>query len=110
MKRRKTDALVSGGLPYCGPLIVVDDVPPESIRAAAHDIACRASKVNILTVGTFAIEGPVHHNLGGVAADEHMAHIGRQRQAEAHIALELGGDLAAISDGSPVFRDEHGFR
>jgi hypothetical protein len=38
-----------------------------------------------------------------------MAHIGFQRQAEAHIVLELGGDLGAISDDSPVFRDEHGF-
>jgi hypothetical protein len=39
-----------------------------------------------------------------------MAHIGLQRQAEAHIALELGSDLGAIGDGSPVVRDEHGFR
>jgi hypothetical protein len=48
-------AHMSGGLSHCRPLIIVDDVPPESIRAAAHDIACRASKVNILAVGTFAI-------------------------------------------------------
>ena len=48
-------AHMSGGMSHCRPLIVVDDVPPESIRAAAHDIACRASKVNILAVGTFAI-------------------------------------------------------
>jgi hypothetical protein len=66
--------------------------------------------VNILAVGTFAINGPVHHDLRGVVADEHMAHIGLQRQTEAHIALESGGDLGAISDGSPVLRDEHGFR
>jgi hypothetical protein len=49
------DADMSGGLSHCRPLIIVDNVPPESIRAAAHDIACRASKVNILAVGTFAI-------------------------------------------------------
>src|SRR5262249_37186275 len=48
-------AHMSGGLSHCRPLIIVDDVPPESIRAAAHDIACRASKVNILAAGTFAI-------------------------------------------------------
>ena len=46
---------MSGGLSHCRPLVIVDNVPPESIRAAAHDIACRASKVNILAVGTFAI-------------------------------------------------------
>src|SRR4029453_18652204 len=101
---------MSGGLSHCRPLIVVDDVPPESIRAAAHDIACRASKVNILALGTFAINGPVHHDLCGVVADEHMAHIGLQRQAEAHITLKLSGDLGAVSDGSPTVRDEHGFR
>jgi hypothetical protein len=39
-----------------------------------------------------------------------MAHIGLQRQAEAHIALELGSHLCSISDRSPAFRDEHGFR
>jgi len=49
------DAHMSGGLSHCRPLIVVDNVPPESVRAAAHDVACRASKVNILAVGTFAI-------------------------------------------------------
>jgi hypothetical protein len=37
-------------------LIIVDNVPPEAIRAAAHDIARRAPKVNILAVGTFAID------------------------------------------------------
>ncbi len=48
-------AQMSGGLSHCRPLIIVDNVPSESIRAAAHDIACRASKVNILAVGTCAI-------------------------------------------------------
>jgi hypothetical protein len=47
-------AHLSGGLPHCRPLTVVDNVPPESIRAPADDIACRASKVNIVVVGTFA--------------------------------------------------------
>src|SRR5262249_54367107 len=37
-----------------------------------------------------------------------MARLGLQRQAEAEIALEFGRDLGAISDGSPVVRDEHG--
>src|SRR5262249_19761165 len=38
----------------------------------------------------------------------HMARLGLQRQAEAEIALEFGSDLGAISDGSPVVRDDHG--
>src|SRR5438552_16430134 len=37
-----------------------------------------------------------------------MARLGLQRQAEAEIALEFGSDLGAISNGSPVVRDEHG--
>src|ERR1700758_1209753 len=37
-----------------------------------------------------------------------MACLGLQRQAEAEIALEFGSDLGAISDGSPVVRNEHG--
>ena len=45
----------SGGLSHCRPLIIVDNVPPESIRAAAQDIACRASEVHVLAVGTCAI-------------------------------------------------------
>jgi hypothetical protein len=46
---------MSGGLSHCPPSIIVDNVPPESIGAAAHDVACRASKVNMLAVGTFAV-------------------------------------------------------
>jgi hypothetical protein len=46
---------MSGGLSHCRSLVIVDNVSPESIGAAAHDVACRASKVNILAVGTFAI-------------------------------------------------------
>lgn len=45
---------MSGGLSHGRPLIIVDDVPPEPVRAAAYDIACRASKVNIPAVRTFA--------------------------------------------------------
>src|SRR5215831_17150351 len=45
----------SGGLSHRRPKIIVDQVPPESIRAAAHDIACRASEVHVLAVGTCAI-------------------------------------------------------
>jgi hypothetical protein len=37
-----------------------------------------------------------------------MARLRLQRQAELEIALELGGDLGVISDGSLIFRDEHG--
>ena len=48
-------AYMSGGLSHRRPLIIVDNVPPASIRAAAHDIACRASEVNVLAAGTFAI-------------------------------------------------------
>ena len=46
---------MSGGLSHCRPLIIVDNVPPEPVRAAAHDIACRASEVDGLAVGTLAI-------------------------------------------------------
>jgi hypothetical protein len=49
-------AHVSGGLSHCRSLIVVDQVPPESIRAAAQDIACRASEVHLLAVGTCAVD------------------------------------------------------
>jgi hypothetical protein len=49
-------AHLSRGLPHCRPLTVVDDVPPASIHTAAHDVACRASKVNIVAVGTFTID------------------------------------------------------
>jgi choline dehydrogenase-like flavoprotein len=103
-------AHVSGGLSHRGPLIIVDDVPPESIRTAARDIACRASEVHALAVRTLAINGPVQDDLGGIAGNEHMAHIGHQWQAELDIALDCGSDLRVISDCSPVVRDEHGLR
>ena len=48
-------AHMSGGLSHRRPKIIVDQVPPEPIRAAAHDIACRASEVHVLAVGTCAI-------------------------------------------------------
>jgi len=48
-------AHMSGGLSHRRPKIIVDHVPPESIRAAAQDIACRASEVHVLAVGTCAI-------------------------------------------------------
>ena len=48
-------APVSGGPTHRRPLIIVDQVPPEAIRAAAQDIGCRASEVNTLAVGTCAI-------------------------------------------------------
>ncbi|GII32332.1 hypothetical protein Pmi06nite_57740 [Planotetraspora mira] len=48
-------ARVSGGLSHRRPKIVVDQVPPESIRAAVRDIACRPFEVHVLTVGTCAI-------------------------------------------------------
>jgi hypothetical protein len=48
-------AHVSGGLSHRRPKIIVDQVPPASIRAAAREIACRASEVHVLAVGTCAI-------------------------------------------------------
>ena len=45
------DAAMSGRLSHCSPLIIIDNVPPESIRAAAQDIASRASDVHVLAVG-----------------------------------------------------------
>lgn len=48
-------AYISGGLSHCGPLIIVDNVSPAPIRAAAHDIARRASEMHVLAVGTRAI-------------------------------------------------------
>ena len=48
-------APMSGGPSHRRPLIIVDQVSPESIRAAAQDIGCRASEVNMLAVGTCAI-------------------------------------------------------
>jgi len=59
---------------------------------------------------TILPSGPVpsidqQHDLGGVAADEHMPHISLQRQAELDIVLEYGRELGAISDGSPVVRE-----
>jgi len=48
-------AHASGGLSHRRPTTIVDQVPPESIRAAARDIACRAFNVHVLAVGTFAI-------------------------------------------------------
>jgi hypothetical protein len=46
---------VSGGLSHRRPKTIVDQVPPASIRAAARDIACRAFDVDVLAVGTCAI-------------------------------------------------------
>jgi hypothetical protein len=48
-------AHMSGGLSHRRPKIIVDQVPPAPIRAAAHDIACRASEVHVPAVGTRAI-------------------------------------------------------
>ncbi|MFG1708657.1 hypothetical protein ACFLIM_36210 [Nonomuraea sp. M3C6] len=48
-------AHVSGGLSHRRPKSIVDQVPPESIGAAARDIACRAFEVYVLAVGTCAI-------------------------------------------------------
>jgi hypothetical protein len=45
----------SGGLSHCCPLIIIDYEPPESVRTAAHDIACCASEVHVLAVGPCAI-------------------------------------------------------
>jgi hypothetical protein len=48
-------AHMSGGLSHRRALIVIDYEPPESVRTAAHDIACRASEVHVLAVGPCAI-------------------------------------------------------
>jgi hypothetical protein len=48
-------AQVSGGLSYCRAESVVDQVSPASVRAAAHDIACRAFDVYVFAVGTCAV-------------------------------------------------------
>ena len=48
-------APMSGTPPHRRPLIIVDQVSPESIRAAAQDIGCRASEANMPAVGTCAI-------------------------------------------------------
>jgi hypothetical protein len=48
-------AHVSGGLSHRRPTTIVDQVPPESIRAAARDIAGRAFDVHVLALGTCAI-------------------------------------------------------
>jgi hypothetical protein len=52
---RMEGAPVSGELSHRRPKTIVDQVPPESIRAAARDIACRAFDVDVLAVGTCAI-------------------------------------------------------
>src|SRR3954451_18126114 len=91
-------------------LIIVDNVPPEPIRAAPHDVARCAVHVHDVAVKTCSVNRPVQHNLGGIAADEYMAHIRLQRQAEVDIVLEYGCELGAISDGAPVVRDEYRLR
>ena len=48
-------ARMSGGLSHRSPLIIVDNVPPEPVRAAAHDIACRAAEVHGLAVRSSSI-------------------------------------------------------
>src|SRR5262249_22613763 len=48
-------AHMSGRLSHRRPKTIVDQVPPESIRAAARDIACRAFDVHVLAVATCAI-------------------------------------------------------
>jgi hypothetical protein len=58
--------------------------------------------LHVLAVGTCAINRPVHHDLGDIAGNKHMARPGLQRQAKPQIALECGRDLGAISNGSPV--------
>src|SRR6516162_6908543 len=54
VERERTYGMAAG-LSHRRPKIIVDQVPPESIRAAAHDIACRAPEVHVLAVGTCAI-------------------------------------------------------
>jgi hypothetical protein len=43
---------MSGELSHRRPLIIVDNVPPEPVSAAANDIACRATDLHELVVRT----------------------------------------------------------
>ena len=45
-------AYVSGRLSHYGALIIVDNVPPDPVRASPHDVARRAMNVHELAVRT----------------------------------------------------------
>ncbi|HMG64909.1 MAG TPA: hypothetical protein VK599_18345, partial [Streptosporangiaceae bacterium] len=77
---------------------------------AAGDIAQIVLDWSIDGTGPDGEHVHVEGSASDVAGHEHMARLGLQRQAESEIALEFGSDLGAISDGSPVIRDEHGLR
>ena len=48
-------AHTSGGMSHCRALIIVDNVPPEPIRAAPHDVARCAVHVHDLAVRTCSV-------------------------------------------------------
>src|SRR4051812_12820499 len=75
----------SGRLSHGRALVVIDDVPPPSVGASPHDVACRAMNMDRLAVGICSINRPIENDLRGVTADEHMAHVGLQRHAEIHV-------------------------
>jgi hypothetical protein len=104
---RMEGAHVSGGLSHRRPKRL-------SIRYRQSPSAPRRATSLAEPRGARACRRDLCHQLtsparsGRYRRNEHMARLGLQRQAELEIALELGGDLGVISDGSPVFRDEHG--
>src|SRR5690242_10891866 len=100
----------SGGAPDHRALVVVDQVAPDSVRAAAQDVAGRAVEVHVLAVGTGAVDCPVQDDQGDVVVGEHVARVDLQRQAQALVGVEVGGDVGVALDGVPVGLDEHGLR
>src|SRR5690242_17451057 len=56
----------SGGAPDHRALVVVDQVAPGSVRAAAQDVAGRAVEVHLLAVGAGAVDCPVQDDQGDV--------------------------------------------
>src|SRR5262245_13383121 len=70
----------------------------------------RATSLAVPSTCTCLPSGPVPSidQSTTIGAISPLTRLGLQRQAEAEIALEFGNDLGAISDGSPVVRDEHG--
>src|SRR4051812_38909123 len=89
---------LSGGLSNRRTLIIVDNIPPEPVQAASDDIACRPSRPFRPAVGSFAFHRPSQEDRSGRGGDEHVAGSGGRRPAEAHVAVELGGDFFSVGD------------
>lgn len=97
-------------LPHRRALVIVNNIPPYAIRAAAYNIRCRAAEVRLFAIGAGAVNGPVYNDLGSIAANKNMTHMGHQRYAQLYIAVKPGGELTAVSDHLPVVQDKHSFR